>query len=145
MISSLTCIGDEPELCMPSKEIMVPSCEFRLFTNGNVRGCPIKIFQKTGASDVVLVDTDLFIVSPYVELPVIRRCCGEEPFITQVISQPTRIAIVGDCILATSEWHVSGILRWHNTSNYGQRQKQSKPVPTKNEELTLETLAMSLK
>ena len=118
MISSLTCIGDDPELCMPSRELVIPSCEYGLITNGDVKGCQIEIFSKTGSSDVVLVDTDLFIVSPYAELPVTTRCRGQEP-ITQVISKPTRISIVGDCTLETSEWRVSGISRGHDTLNYG--------------------------
>ena len=120
MISCLTCIGDKPELCMPSKELVVPSCEFGIITNGDVSDCQIEMFKKPGASDVVLVDTDLFIVSPYVELPVIKRCRGQGPF-TQVISKPTRISIVGDCTLATSEWRVSGISRGHNTLSYGSK------------------------
>ena len=118
MISSLTCIGDEPELCMPSKGLVVPSCESGLITNGDVKGCQVEIFSRTGSSDVVLVDTDLFIVSPYAELPVTTRCPGQEP-ITQVISKPTRILIVGDCTIETSEWRVSGISRGHDTLNYG--------------------------
>ena len=120
MISSLTCIGDEPKLCMPSKELVVPSCELGLITNVDVRGCPIEIFQKTGFSDVVLVDIDVFIVSPYVELPVIKRCRGQEPH-TQVISKPTSISIVGDCTLTSSEWCVSGISRGHDTLNFGSK------------------------
>ena len=103
---------------MPSRELVVPSCEYGLITNGDVKGCQIEIFPKTGSSDVVLVDTDLFIVSPYAELPVTTRCRGQEP-ITQVISKPTRISIVGDCTLETSECHVSGISRGHDTLNYG--------------------------
>ena len=118
MISSLTCIGDEPELCMPSKGLVVPSCESGLITNGDVKGCQIEIFPRTGYSDVVLVDTDLFIISLYAELPVTTRCPGEEP-ITQVISKPTGILIVGDCTIETSEWRVSGISRGHDTLNYG--------------------------
>ena len=120
MISSLTCIGDEPELRMPSKEFVVPSCEFGLITNGDVRGCPIEIFQKTGSSDVILVDIDVFIVSPYAELSVIKCCRGQEP-LTQVISKPTRISIVRDCTLTTSEWCVSGISRGHDTLNHGSK------------------------
>ena len=118
MISSLTCIGDEPELCMPSKELVVPSCEYGLITNGDVRGCSVEIFKKNGSSDVVLVDTDLFIVSPYVELPVTTRCRGQAP-LTQIISKPTRISIAGDCTLATKEWRVSGISRGRDTFNHG--------------------------
>ena len=118
MISSLTCIGDEPELCLPSRELAIPSCEYGLIRNGDVEGCQIEIFPKTGSSDVVLVDTGLFIVSPYAELPFTTRCRGQE-LITQVISKPTRISIVGDCTLETSEWRVSGISWGHDTLNYG--------------------------
>ena len=117
MISSMTCFGEEPEMCLPSKEVIVHICEYGLLTNGDVKDCPIEISQKTRASDIFRVDTDLFIVSPYTELHITKRCRGREP-LTQLLSKPTRISLTGDCTLETSEWRVSGIARGQDTLRY---------------------------
>ena len=117
MISSMTCFGEEPEMCLPSKEVIVHTCEYGLLTNGDVKDCPIEIFQKTRSSDIVRVDTDSFIVSPYEELHITKRCRGLEP-LTLVISKPTKISLIGDCTLETPDWRVSGISRGQDTLRY---------------------------
>ena len=47
----------------------------------------------------------------------IKRCRGHEP-LTQLLSSPTRIFLIGDCTLETSEWRVSGITRGQDTLRY---------------------------
>ena len=79
MISSMTCFGEDPEMCLPSKELIVHTCEYGLLNNGDVKDCPIEISQKMRATDIFRVDTDFFIVSPYTQLHITKCCRGHEP------------------------------------------------------------------
>ena len=102
MISSMTCFGENPELCMRSKELVAHTCEYGFETNNGVKDCKIEILKKRGASDVVLIDADVFIVSPYERLPITKRCRGQAPY-TQVNAKPIKISVFDGCVPETSE------------------------------------------
>lgn len=102
------CYGLNPRVCMPQKEILVPTCEWGLITNNSLDRCIIKISKRLNEdSDVFPLGIGTFVIITYKKLEVTLRCSGKAAMV-KTMEGPHRIEVPGNCKLETAQWQVSG-------------------------------------
>ena len=101
------CYGTLPRMCMPSKEVLTPTCEYGLVTNGSLNACNVEIAKKNVTSDIFPLTLGNFVVTPFEKLSVTLRCQGQTAE-TREIARPTEITVGGNCKLETKDWIISG-------------------------------------
>jgi len=104
------CIGVNPRLCLPSKEVLSPTCEYGLISNNSLNACKIVISKRNSSSDIFPLKLGTFVITPFEKLTVTMRCQGQSAS-AQVLTKPTQINVPGKCKLETSEWRISGTQR----------------------------------
>ena len=101
------CIGTNPRMCMPSKEILAPTCEYGLISNGSLIDCKIEIAKRSSSSYTYSLSIGNFVIAPFEKLSVTLRCQGQAAE-TREISKPTEVKVPGDCKLETKDWVIIG-------------------------------------
>ena len=104
------CIGKNPRLCMPSKEVLSPTCEYGLVSNRSLQMCKVEIAKRNVTSDIFPLSLGHFVITPFETITVTMRCQGQTAE-TREVNRPTEINVPGNCKLETKDWIITGTLQ----------------------------------
>ena len=109
------CFGNNPNVCIPGREIISPTCEKAIVTNSSLDLCVIQLTKKpTRNSDVYVLGVGHVVITPFVHVDITLRCSGK-PATKYILKVPTEIIIEGGCKLVSKDWQVNGVKRGSNT------------------------------